>query len=255
MIDQATIKKLVKPHAKTPNVLTPKHLVKRGWSDGIKSLFLANIPSMAKAQNLIDGLDDHIHLREAKILLLFRTGATANADGQIERGKANKTSPLLRLLAGEGEKIQADFIVTLNADRWNDLEDFQKLALLDHELMHCAVTIAGKFIPTSKLMEFKKNVGDDLVEVCEDVTDDSGRTMVRYRKRKGSFKPGEGKGPEGEDFYHAQPFAWRIRKHDVEEFVDVFARWGAWGESLNRFVDVIEPPEADTPLLKTGTGD
>jgi len=250
------LKKMLKTRTKTPNVLTPAGLP--AWRDGEKSLFLAGDAPRACAQNLIDALDAHKHLREAKLLVLFRMGIKANADGLVELGKASKATPYLKLLAGE-----PDFILTLNGEAWaaaTERNDHRLLvALVDHELTHCGATVAGKFIADGKeLLDFVKCLGGDHVETCDDVRDNKGRVLVRYLKRRGEIKPAlAGKpavaGKPGDDDYAEQPFAWRIRKHDIQDFCDVVERWGAWTEIHKRIIDVMEKAEPQTPLL-TATG-
>lgn len=236
-------KKTTKIRNTVSNILIP-HLA--GWREGDKGLFLADEEARSIAQNLIDTTEEHAHLREAKLLILFKTGQKPNADNLVSMGKSAKATGLVRLLTagGEGEDKQPDFIIFINSDQWADMPDGYREGLIDHELTHCAATIAGKFLTDKKLKDFVDAVGKDHIETCRDVTDDTGRTMVRYRKRRGDVKPGE----EG---YHDQPFAWRIRKHDVQEFISVTERRGGWYEQLGRLIDVIEKADdgqLDLPL-------
>lgn len=234
MIDDKTIKKLLKPRPKTPNIITVELA---GWSEGERSLFGAPEQVRGLAQGVISEFDDHAHLREAHLLLLMQTGLKPNADNLIELGKARKMSGLSKsLFRRAGEEIAPDFTITLNGDQWGELEEWQQLGLLDHELMHCAATIAGKYVPGSKLTAFVKALGKDHLETCDGVTDEHGRVLVRFRKRKGDVKPGD-------PGYFDQPLQWRVRKHDVEEFVNVFERWGRWTPNLARMVDVMEEPD------------
>ena len=239
MIDQATIKKLTRKRPKTPNVLDVELA---GWSEGDKSLFAAPAGVRGMAQNLIDidHVDDHAHLREAKILILMRTGAKKDADGLVTLGTARRMSGLMKTLFAregrQGPEPSPDFTLELNADRWDELEDYQQLALIDHELTHCAATIAGKMVGAKKLPAFVQALGDDHVETCDDVADDKGRVLVRYRRRTGGVNPGE-------TGYEKQPLKWRVRKHDVEEFVAVFGRWGRWTGNLARMIDEMDPPD------------
>ncbi len=250
MINQMTFVKLRQGRGETPNVLAAAHLQGRVIRDGENSLSLARTQVREWVQNLIDEFDEHAHLREAKLLVLFRRGQKADADGRTELGRAKKTSRLLRLLAGsfaakaEG-LIAADFIVTVNADWWDDAADEDRLALLDHELTHCAATIAGRFVPAAKLEGFIKAVGRDHIETVDERTDEKGRSLVRYRRRRGEKKPGA----RG---YRRQPLAWRIRKHDVETFVSVLARWGGSTSMHRPLLDVLDPAEETTPLLDKG---
>ena len=244
MINQQTFQRLRRVRTRTPNLPALGHLDGRLVRDGERTLFPAPRRVREWAQNLIDHFDGHAHLRRAQVLVLMARGGKASADGILELGRAAKATRLLRLLAGSPEPaaVEADFILTLNADFWDTADDADKLALLDHELSHCAVTIAGRFVPPAKLAEFLKALGEDFVEHVEDRTDDADRQLVRYRRRRGDRKPGE-KG------YHAQPLAWRMRKHDVEQFLDVLGRWGPSAQIHRPLWDVLDAPEETTPLL------
>lgn len=209
-----------------------------GYRDGDKSLGLAMPQARSVAQNLIDRVEDHRHLRAAKILLLFETGKKSDPDGLIQLGKAFKASDRTRLLTGgpDGREAQADFEIRLNADLWPDLEAIAKCGVVDHELSHCAATIAGRYTPEAKLGGLVAGLGSDHIETHYDARDESGRILVRYIKRKGDIKPGD-------NGYSDQPIAWRTRRHPVEEFPTVVSRWGAWYASLQALVDVWDPAD------------
>jgi len=235
-MDAEQIKRLSRPRDETPNVLD---VGERACSHNGKMLFTAAADIRAMAQNLIEDIRDHAHLREAHVLIVMRSGMTPDADNRIELGKAKTAAEFLRLLTADGPRRQAaDFIVRLNADAWPDLTSEQKLALMDHELSHCAATVAGRMVPAGvRLSQFVAALGEDHVETCHDVCSEHGeRILVRYRKRTGEAKPGT------ED-YPGQPLQWRIRKHDVEEFVAVAGRWGGWSPDLRRIIDVMDPPD------------
>ena len=207
------------------------------WSCGDKTLGLAGIAARSIAQNVIDGVDEHRHLRSARILILYQTGQKANADGLVELGRARKASPIVQLV---GER--PDFLITINEDQWAGLSDVQNVALLDHQLTHCAVTICGRYVPEAMLEAFEEMLGGDHVETCTDVRDEKDRVLVRYRKRRGPIRPGQ-------DGYEEQPYAWRIRKHDIELFSAVVHRWGAWTTAHRALVDTMDEPEEPMPLL------
>ena len=226
-------KRLAKLNGPTANILTPKLA---GWSDGEKALFLADSDAIAIAQNLIDAVEDHRHLREAAILVLFETGKTPDPDGRTQLGKATKATPRMRLLTGGAKGVQADFEVRLNGDAWIDFGPAARAALVDHELSHCAATIAGRWMPEGKAAIFAEALGADHVETHSDARDETGRILVRYFKRRGEIKPGD----EG---YGKQPLVWRMRKHSVEEFTTVVGRWGAWDATLLDLVDVLDPAD------------
>ena len=163
-------------------------------------------------------------------------------------GKASKASGLVRFLAkgdgGDGAalRVEPDFVIRLNAETWDADNDRKCLGLIDHELMHCGVTIAGTYADRKSLVGLRDALGTDLVAVGPDDQDDKGRILVRYRKRQGGLKPSDPK-------YHEQPFAWRLRKHDVEAFWGTCERWGAWSPEHRKLYDVLEVVEVELPKL------
>ena len=74
----------------------------------------------------------HPHLEEARILVLLRDHG-ARRRGRDVLGTAAKASPKDKALLGE----EVDFIVTLSAEHWHEMEYRERRALLDHELCHC----------------------------------------------------------------------------------------------------------------------
>lgn len=78
----------------------------------------------------------HSHLKDAKIVIAWRFGWKADADGRTKLGQAKKGSDLDR------ELHDHDFVILLNHDRWNmaNFTESQMEALLDHELCHCQVS-------------------------------------------------------------------------------------------------------------------
>lgn len=78
----------------------------------------------------------HSDIAEAEIGLAWRTNWTSNADGQLILGKCVKASDLQR------EFMEYDFVIVLNYEVWTNSEwtREKKLALMDHELCHAAVS-------------------------------------------------------------------------------------------------------------------
>lgn len=256
-MDATTIDRLTAARKATPNVLAPDWAGK--WSDNGKGLWLAGPPVRALAQNLIDRVADadgvacHAHLAEARILVLIRTGQKANADGLLELGKAGKASPRDRVLA-DG----ADFVITLNGDAWElvpDLDpdekpsDEQLAALhlrqiytLDHELTHCWYAVAAKTFKLAgkrgaknrdKWRAFEKALGTDHLGTDED----GDLAVVRFVKRKADADGVVTRPPEVEASggkLALSPRCWRIRKHDLEDWTHLMARYGADGPKLKR---------------------
>lgn len=79
----------------------------------------------------------HRRLTNAAIALAWHRGLKPDADGRLVLGKTKKCSDLDRELAS------FDFVIVLNRDFWLDTltKNFQREALLDHELCHCEVTL------------------------------------------------------------------------------------------------------------------
>lgn len=84
---------------------------------------------VALARDIIQ--EYHSHLVEAKIKYLFRTG-----NWEVKKretwGQAKKVGKEVNFLTGY------DFIVTVHRDVWEQLNEEEKRALLDHELQHCS---------------------------------------------------------------------------------------------------------------------
>ena len=86
-------------------------------------------PEVAQiAQELI--IKYHQHLRGANIRYLFRYGPWSNKKRETQ-GQAVKVSGVNHFLTG------LDFIILINADVWEQLNEKEKVALVDHELEHC----------------------------------------------------------------------------------------------------------------------
>lgn len=122
----------------------------------------------------------HKHLADAKIAIAWRSGWKPDADGRLQIGQARKGSDLDRSLHGY------DFVILLNREAWKEggLSEDQKVAVVDHELCHCQVSMDANGEPK---------------------TDDLGRTV------------------------------YRLRKHDIEEFTEVVARYGCYTGQLEQF--------------------
>lgn len=142
----------------------------------------------------------HPHLADAKIAMAWRYKWSEDADGRLKLGQARKASDLDNALHGY------DFIILLNYEALNAAEftDIQLTALIDHELMHCQVT-----------------VDEDGVEKRDE---------------------------------HGRP-VWRTRGHDVEEFVEIADRYGAWTCGLEKLAKAALAAKAaplTAPSMKIG---
>jgi hypothetical protein len=262
------LKAVLKPRALTPNV---PPLDRQMYSDGKRILAPAPANLRAIAQGIIELVHEHRHLRAARVALLVeRSESTADklAAGQrVVIGRARKCGPMERLLsappapaaqekAAAGKKPSSaemadaslvsglagmDFIVKLSGD-WltacgfgdGTTEGLQAAAaLIDHELAHCSTRIAGEFVKRAELASYVVSLGELHVETCDDIQNDKGEVLVRYMVRE----------PGGS-------YRWALRRHDLEEFCGVVARWGAWDRSVGRMVDVLV--HRDGPALPLG---
>lgn len=104
-------------------------------------------PDVAKiAGALIE--EHHTHLDGIRIEYVFRSEAAVTGGKQVW-GKARKITGLNAYLAtnayldqtGDGEGPDPFFVVEIAADIWAELNDAQRIALVDHELCHCGITV------------------------------------------------------------------------------------------------------------------
>lgn len=83
------------------------------------------------AQMLIDSIEDHASLRDAKIGYVFKAnGNSWRKDGELVLGQAIKLSPRERFFSG------LELLVVINKSVWPGLPPQTKKALVDHELSH-----------------------------------------------------------------------------------------------------------------------
>ena len=75
-------------------------------------------------------------LAEARIITMFRNGDWTS-QRQTVWGKVDKVNDKTKALLGENE--ECDFIITINRDIWEMLNEDERMALIDHELGHCWV--------------------------------------------------------------------------------------------------------------------
>lgn len=91
--------------------------------------------------------EHHKHLADARIKYLGREGAWS-VGGKIRWGSAEKCSAKHRHLTGY------DFIIVVNIDVWEELDEKQQLALVDHELSHCGIGDNGLCIWSHDVEDF-----------------------------------------------------------------------------------------------------
>lgn len=80
----------------------------------------------------------HPHLASANIIYLCRNKAP-QPGGKKQSGSVKKASPLERHVSRRyfQDGQEADFIVMVSLDVWNDLQPTQRTALIDHLLTQC----------------------------------------------------------------------------------------------------------------------
>ena len=98
--------------------------------------------------------DYHSDLVEARFLTIFRRGEWKSQNISVW-AKTKKISEETETLLGD----EADYLITVNMDVWELLDEDQRIALIDHELCHCLRGDDDKYgNPTWKI------VGHDIEE-------------------------------------------------------------------------------------------
>lgn len=84
----------------------------------------------------------HDHLEGVRIEYVFRDKAS-KSNGKTVGGKARKISGLNAYLADHEESLSPEdfFVVELAKDVWSALSKDQRVALVDHELLHCSIEV------------------------------------------------------------------------------------------------------------------
>jgi hypothetical protein len=150
----------------------------------------------------------HRETEQARIALAWRKRLKADNDGHLVLGRCVHLNDLQR------ELVPLDFVILLNKEVWES-EEFdrsKKLALLDHEMCHAAVSADS--------------------DTGETIFDEAGRPVFR------------------------------IRKHDIEEFMSVVTHHGCYKRDLERFGEAVlkakrapmfaEESKADTTTVSIG---
>ena len=102
---------------------------------------LRDLPSVWPITDQLDPivsqvLQYHPHLERKTLIFLFKKNMKCNGTAQV---CSKQIKAILNIYNAD-----ADFIICLNWQVWNQLSDRQKRALLDHELEHCKYDEAGK---------------------------------------------------------------------------------------------------------------
>lgn len=145
---------------------------------------------------LVDTIEDHAHLTDARIAYLFRdeeilrSGRVVYASchlGDFSGSSALRTwGRFIRWAVIRLAGFDPDFVILIDRNLWDGLSEPERRALIDHELCHAA----------------------------QQIDPETGMAMFT--------KFGEPK--------------WRIRPHDVEEFHAIVQRHGPWNADLAAFI-------------------
>ena len=167
----------------------------------------------------------HQHLAEAKIVI-YGTDKNSVSGRRVTIAKAAKASPKMKA------STNADFTITLYMMPWGDLNESQKRACMDHELMHCGV----QYEPVKEQV----GVGRGGKPKWKVVKDEYGRKQYTDEIVRDEFGVPK----------------WRLVPHDLEEFREIVRRHGMWDESIQEFKQAIDAaPETATIPIPTAVGE
>jgi len=230
-MDDVLFKKLTKARTKTPNILAPNT---PGFEEEKKKLIVARQSLRSIAQNYIDAVAEHRHLKKARILILEEyadsVGKKLDNGEYVSVGRASKAKPIDKLLARiAGKSNKVDFIIRLSGDYLKRIDcdapgegQAKAMALIDHELLHCGAKLAGEFVKPDLVESYVADLGDMHIETRKNITRNCS-ILVR--------------------FYHvnkAGDYEFKLRRHDVEDFHGVVARHGGHDWQLARLIDILK---------------
>lgn len=72
-------------------------------------------------------------LAQARIVTMFRRGNWSSKQKDTWAATKRISREIATLMGGEG----GDYLITVNQDIWENLNEAQRIALIDHELCHC----------------------------------------------------------------------------------------------------------------------
>ncbi len=164
---------------------------------------------------------DHGHLEGVKIALAWRLGWRPDANGILSLGKCRKRGDLDR------ELDTFDFVILLNKEAWNTMNEKHKRALIDHELCHAQVVIDADGNPKTDdrdrlvcrirkhdIEEFKAVVQrhgcytQDLVEIAKGAINDAQRPLLAAAE-SATAASAPGTNGDGQPLKGAAAMAWR----------------------------------------------
>lgn len=89
---------------------------------------------MTIVRDLVAKFHPHLALCDDEIAIVFKEKSTSVGDVEII-GKTGKAPAILGVLG----EVKYKFLIVLAADSWQELNDKQRVALLDHHLCGCKV--------------------------------------------------------------------------------------------------------------------
>lgn len=136
--------------------------------------------------------EHHKHLEGARIIMFMDYSEPSGS--ALTFGTASLASSQVKALSG------ANFVITINALAWDNLDEEGRTALLDHELSHCHVCLKP------------------MKDGRETIRDAFGRVQYTNQVKRDA---------DGNIQY-------RIIPHDVTEFISIVKRRGLWMENLQK---------------------
>jgi len=212
--------------------------------DGSKVTSIACQEIQELTQMLIDSIDDHAHLTEAKLLVFVESSESNRKNLKLGKrttiGSASKANSLARMISCMDLHLDRtpDFVIRLNGD-WLDLIGYTEAggakvissdpkilssvkALIDHELCHCFYIIAGEFVDRGAVFAFVKFLGSRHIKTYETIVNDKDQILVQYQAvdKLGKLK-------------------FKMKGHDIEEFHNIVSRHGSWSPDIKLLADII----------------
>lgn len=100
----------------------------------MSSVWKAGNDVMDTMRSLIANYHPHLAVCDKEIAILFKEKASQVGEAVVA-GKTKKAPAILGILG----EIDYKFIIEIGADVWQEMDDKQRLALLDHHLCACRV--------------------------------------------------------------------------------------------------------------------
>lgn len=130
-------------------------------------------------EELIENDTDHYHLKESGVtvsVLFFSGDGPLKHAGYPAAATIRKTNPKERALG------QSDAIITIDRGAWANFDAAERMALIDHELMHLEPVIdAWTYMTDPKTGELVLRDGEVVRESCTYKYDEHHRPKLRMR--------------------------------------------------------------------------